>query len=661
MKKILFILSVALLSGASLYAQTPSGRAYPQGIYIFCGKEIPRNFHYLIEKKDAAGQWAEAAQLRAPQNAAALQANLLKLPVSILSTIPLPLDLCDYFWERQSKSFTTDSLFSYANDPMILSALGCGWFDDGLTATQTCHYRISRVLRSGSVVLGEVSQQFPQNNYRGTLRTLRFTPSDDVVTLYYGLTDTIMTSNVKLYRSRYMKNDYRETKATAVYTNLNGRLVVEVNDKSVTKGMAYSYVAIPYDGLGNMGRPSDTINVYNLSRVADLGFMSSFKAVADKEKRGVTLSWGADTDLYIHGYNVYRSKDYDTGYKLVATLPGGTTTWFDFDIDPAEPYFYFVTMDNGFGHTIPGARIPVILEGKRANTLPPQNVSATLNENRVTLTFTSISPDIKSYQIFRGEGYTGELSLIASFTAPDPAVSEVSFVDTLARSTMPQTYSYAVADVNSSYSISPVSERVSIQYSGGMLPIPSRLQALLRGDRILVVWDDVSEQNAYVVGYNVWRSATGNGGATVEEPKIVATLLSNENNYIDTLLTPGKQYRYALESVAFNGEKSNQSMYVGVSVPQQLPLPPGQISAFASDKFISLRWDNSIDPSIKSIRIYRAATGAQATLLKELPADQSKFEDLTVKKGERYFYYVVTVNTRGEESKRDEPVSARIR
>jgi hypothetical protein len=499
MKQILFILSIALLSGASLNAQNPSSRAYPSGIYIFCGKEIPRNFYYLIEKKDAAGQWKKAAELHAPNSAAALQANLLNLPASIRSTMPLPFDLSDFFWTQQSKSFTTDSLFSYASDPKILAAVGCGWFDDGLSAAQTYKYRISRVFRDETILLGEVNQQFPQNNYRGTLQTVQFTPEDDVVTLYYELSDSISTHNLKLYRSRYMQNNYQETRATALFTSLRGQIVAVVRDESVAKGMAYSYVAIPYDQLGNLGKPSDTINVYNLSKVGDLGFIARLSAVADKEKRGATLSWEATTDLHIHGYNVYRSKDYDKDYELVASVPEGTTTWFDYDIDPAEAYFYFVTMDNGFGYSIPSARVPVILEGIRPNSFAPQDVAISLNENLVTLTFRSVSPDVKSYQIFRAEGYTGQLSLIASFTAPEPVGSEVTFVDTLARSATPQTYSYAVADVNSSYNISPLSERVSIQYSGGMLPIPSRVRAQLRNDGIMVVWDDVSTQNSFVI------------------------------------------------------------------------------------------------------------------------------------------------------------------
>jgi len=506
--------------------------------------------------------------------------------------------------------------------------------------------------------LGEVSQRFPENDYQGTLEIVQFTPGDNVITLYYGLSNAASIYNLKLYRSRLRENDYREIPSSAAYTNLNGQTVAVVSDETVSKGMAYSYVAVPYDFLGNRGTPSDTINIYNLTKIADIGFASELRAIVDKGKRGVTLTWKIATDFYVQNYELYRSKDYDIGYDCVATLPAGTTTYFDSDVDPAEAYYYFVVMNNGFGASVPSARTPVILEGSKPNILPPQDLVATLQENRVTLTFNNIEPDTRGYMIFRGEGYTGELSLIASFDASD---SEVSFTDTLALSAMPQTFSYSVADVNTSYNISPMSERVSIQYSGGMLPVPIIMEAQFRGDNIFVVWDDATQRNPYVMAYNVWRSAVNNEGIEIEEPKIVATLPFLENSYNDTLLVPGILYRYALESLDVNGEKSSQSLHAGVSVPSQLPLPPGQVSAMAASDRILLRWDTPIDPSVRNIRVYRAELNREAALLKELPTDQSTFEDRTAKKGVQYFYYVMTVNERGEESKPDDPVSARMR
>ena len=671
MKRIIINISIALILSASIKAQNPSCRAYPTGIYVFCGKEIPKNFYYLIEKKDASGQWEKAAELRAPRNAAELKANMHNLPDYFRAIMPLPFELADSLWKRQSAAPDIYSLYAYAYDPKIVSIVGCGWFDDGITANGTYQYRITRVNRSGEIVLGELSQIFPENIYKGTVNTLRYVPHPDmgIVTLYYGLSDTTSTYKIMLYRSRFMEKNFMPVSADAGFGKMNGRTVAIVRDETATKGMAYSYVAVPFDFLGNFGTPSDTVNVYNLTNMSDIGILTDFTAIADREKEGNQLSWNMNSDFYIHGYELYRSKVYDGEYQRIVTLPANVTSFFDDDIDPGEAYFYYVTVNNGFGSNLPSARTPVILEGKRDNFLPPQNIEAKLIGNVVQLTFNSIEPDTRGYQIFRGEGYMGDLTQIASMsvaapektTDPNALQPMVVFNDTLALTSKPQTWSYAVADVNSSYNISPLSERVSIQFSGGMIPAPSNVEAQLRDDRIFVFWDDMKLQNPYVGGYNLLRSTVNQKGEEDNNPQLIATLSNIENSYMDSLLIPGTHYRYVVESVGINGEKSGLSMHAGIRVPTQLPLPPGQVSAIAATDRILLRWDNPIDPSIRSVRIYRAALEQQPVLLKELSADRETYEDTTAKKGEQYFYYVVTVNNRSEESRWDEPVGGRIR
>jgi len=665
MKRILFIISLSLLAVVPANAQTPEARTYPNGIYIFCGKEIPRNFYYLIEKQDASGSWVKAAELRAPQNAAALKANLLRLPDFFAATMPLPTDLADLLWKRLSLSSSADSLFTYTADPKIMASLGCGWFDDGIAASGNYRYRLSKVYRTDAIALGEISRSFPENNYKGTLNTIRFVPEGTHVTLYYALSDTLLTNSVILYRSRLQENNYKPIPARASFTMLSGKTVAVVRDESVAKGMAYSYAAVPRDVLGNMGTPSDTVQVYNLTSMTDIGIVKSFKAVADKEKKGIMLTWEMTSDLHIMGYEIFRSKEYETGYERIATLPAETSSYFDyFGINYGEAYFYYMVVNNGFGGNVPTAPTPVALEGSKKNFLPPQDFQAELHGNVVHLTFASVDSDTWGYRIFRGEGYTGELTQIASLSvshqlSADANRSVALFTDTLTLSHTPQTYSYAVADVNSSYNVSPLSERVTVQYSGGMMPAPSNVEALLRNDRILVVWNDMAKIHPYISGYNLWRSTMS--GETEAEAQLIATLTYEQNNYTDTLVTPATHYRYSVESIGINGESSGRSLHAGITVPRQLPLPPGQVSALVADNRILLRWDNSLDPSVQSIRVYRAAANAQATLLKELPANLNTFEDKTAKKGEQYYYYVVTVNGRGEESRADEPVSARLR
>ena len=666
MKRILFTILLSLLSFALSNAQTPQAQAYPNGIYIFCGKEIPHNFYYLIEKQDALGSWVKAAELRAPQNAAALKAGLLRLPDFFAATMALPIEMSEHFWTQVSKSQSADSLYAYVADPKIMAAIGCGWFDDGIATSGDYCYRISKVYRTDAIALGEINQRFPENNYEGALRTVYFVPEDTHVMLYYELGDNPLINDVVLYRSRLMENNYRAMSARVAFTELNGRTVAVIRDESVAKGMAYSYMAVPRDALGNMGTPSDTVHVYNLANMADIGIAKEFSATGDKEKRGIMLSWQFTTDFYIQGFELYRSKYFETGYEHIASLPSGTTTYFDSNVNPAEIYFYSISVNNGFGINMPSVRTPVILEGSKKNFLPPQNLQAELHGNVVHLTFTTIDSDTWGYQIFRGEGYMGELTQIASISVSHQPEGEdadnpvmMVFTDTLALSHMPQTISYAVTDVNSSYNVSPLSERVSIQYSGGMMPAPSNVDVLLRGDYILVVWNDMAQIHPYIGAYNLWRSTVQD--ETESEAQMIATLSYEQNNYMDTLVIPSTHYRYSVESIGINGESSGRSLHAGITVPQQLPLPPGQVSTLAADNRIMLRWDNPMDSSIQAIRIYRATPNAQATLLKELTTDQTTFEDRTAKKGEQYYYYVVTVNNRGEESKADEPVSGRIR
>ena len=667
MKRILFIISFSLLTSALALAQMPQAlqaRAYPNGIYIFCGKGIPRNFYYLIEKQDASGAWLRAAELRAPQNAAALKANLLQLPGFFTASMRLPIDRADFFWERQGRSPDIDSLLLFTADPKVLAAVGCAWFDDSIAAGEY-HYRVSKVYRTDAIALGEVSKRFPDNDYNGSLKTVRSEPEEMSIALYYSVSDSRSMSDVILYRSRLMENNYQAMPARPTYASLDGQVVAILRDESVARGMTYSYVAVPRDALGNMGAPSDTIQVYNLKNLADIGIVSSFKAVGDKEKKGIMLSWDMNSDFYIHGYEIFRSQDLESGYKSIITLPAGETSYLDnYDIEFGQVYFYYMVVNNGYGNNVRTPATPVALVGQRDNFLPPQDLTAELRDNVVHLSFTSVDPDTWGFQIFRGEGYMGELTQIGSFSIPQRSLVNggypiLSFTDTLIKTPLPQTYSYAVVDLNSSNHPSPMSEQVSIQYSGGMMPAPSNMEAQLRGGCVWVLWSDVIQMYPYVSGYRLWRSVVS--GEAESEAQLIATLPAEQNNYVDSLIIPGTHYRYAAETMGINNEVSDRSLSAGVAVPRQLPLSPGRVSAIATDNSILLRWDNPMDPSVQAIRIYRTSPDAQARLLKELPANQSTYEDKTAKKGEQYYYHIVTVNTCGEESKADEPVSGRIR
>src|ERR1035437_5449678 len=83
--KIVAVLIVSVMY-SGLSAQNLTGRAYKTGNYIFCGKELPKHFSYLIEKKSLTDTtWKTMAQLKSPLNEAECKAAILELPQAIAS------------------------------------------------------------------------------------------------------------------------------------------------------------------------------------------------------------------------------------------------------------------------------------------------------------------------------------------------------------------------------------------------------------------------------------------------------------------------------------------------------------------------------------------------------------------------------------------------
>jgi fibronectin type 3 domain-containing protein len=72
-----------------------------------------------------------------------------------------------------------------------------------------------------------------------------------------------------------------------------------------------------------------------------------------------------------------------------------------------------------------------------------------------------------------------------------------------------------------------------------------------------------------------------------------------------------------------------------------------------------LKWTLPIDNKVEKVRIYRAELHKKALLLKELNREQG-FEDTSAGKGTYYFYYLVTVDKKGRESRPTDAVSAKL-
>lgn len=660
MKKLVIGLCVGLLS-MSAYSQAFKSKAYKTGIFVFCGSDLPRNFSYLVERKGSSDTgWQKVLVLKAPRSEADCKAVLLNLPTPISSITKVEDAQVAFVWRKTKSATIIDSLYSHGLDPRYQAVAGCGGFDDNLSKKDIYSYRISKVSANGtSTFLKEEQVAFPANSYTGALQPVQFSPSGKNIRIYYSINDTVNTAGVRLFRSGYEENRFREIEPNVSFKRLANKAVAEVVDASVAEGVTYDYRAIPYDALGNEGSATDTLHIYNQVKPADVAMIQKFDVLAKPERRGMQLQWKLASNLHVVSIDVYRSSSYNGSYEKLASISPNRTDYLDdLNLNPAVTYYYYILVNSGYGTNLPSARVPAILTGNRKNLLPPQNLTAQKKGNVVTLRFQKVEDDTRGYFIYRGRGYQGEMKQLREMVLSTDSV--ILFTDTLPASSRSAVYTYAVADENTSYAISPMSERVTVTTGGTYLATPTSVASMLRRNSVFLTWKDVAETNIGITGYRIFRSTLGADDKPIETEKVIDTV--RVNSHIDSNVTEGNKYYYQVQTIGANeDETSSLSLRSSVSIPEILPITPGQVFAFASGEKATVKWDVPSDPSISKIRVYRALEGQSPTLVKELAFPSAQYEDTGIEKDKTYYYILTTVNSKNKESRATEPVSVKIR
>lgn len=661
MKKLILIAGALLAFMNVTHAQSFTSKSYSTGNFIFCGRELAKNFSWLIEKQDARGKWISVAELRAPGNAAECRARMMSLPAVVASVTEFSQGMTDYIWEHiKNPSATLDSLYVHSADPRWQYVAGAGWFDDGIKTPGTYKYRISRLSGARSKTEArEVSVTFPPEASSAEAVPLRYKVNMGYIEISYELSDMQNTVGLKLQRSPYMKNLFSEVPAETMFAEEKGKMVALVRDRDVTSGIIYSYMAIPYDGLGNLGKRSETVNINFVTKPADIGIVTELTVTPQPEKGGNLLKWDYDHASYVNAIEIYRSTSYNDNYKKVVSLPADQREYFDgSDLQPSITYYYYAVLNNGTGSSLPSARVPAIIRGNRENIIPPQDLTASRNSNVVTLKFRRVGYDIHGYYVYRADGYTSELRQLPLMLHSTDSL--LTYTDTLPVSSRSAVYSYAVASVNSSYNISPMSNRVSISFSGGRMPVPDRLNALFKDDAVNLIWSDVATLNPSITTYEIYRSAAVEGQAP-GPGQLVGTVNFMTNSFTDRQVLPGRNYVYKVRCVASDStDVSSFSLPYSVYVPAAGALPPGEVSAIASAKFITLKWTLPVAEGIQSVLIYRAPENGKESLLKTLDAKSESYTDSSAEKGKMYYYFIVIKYKNGLESKPTEAVTAKL-
>jgi len=632
----------------------------PSGIFIHCTDSLPKHFRWELSRSEAGGEFKVIAQLGFPSGIHEFKARLM---AGCNSGIPFRIPeekVLQVIWERLTQGTNTRVLGEYRTQPCFLTAAGCGYWDHEVKQGSNYRYKLRmlntdgrrfRELRSQDISPGAVTAGI-------TLQHSGTRVEAPGVALEFLVEKHERMQGCRVYRSPYLMNDYREIFPLITFVEKDRKKSMRVYDDAVHEKGQYTYRIVPYDFFGNQGKAVENLDVYVVDKSSLQATLTGLQAESAADQHAIRLSWDIGNPDGIVSIDIYRSRDYDGYYVRMASLPPASRSWLDYRAEAFVTYYYSVVLQTAYARSAPTARVSGMLDAMLANTLPPGNVSASREGDRVVIRWERSSDDTRAYYVYRSFSYLDEPVLLAG-----PVVSEgreVSYTDSLKDITETKAvYVYAVKDENESGSLSPLSARVAVHGAVRNLPVAMPLESRFDKGRVTILWPDYFSSHKGLAGFKLYRRTLDTDDRLVEDWTLLkgSPTAFGVNAFHDVTVTEGLRYLYTLEAVGVDGSSGLRSPAVAVYLPETLPMPPANVRALPGEGLIRLEWDPVLDPDIRSILIHRLDMQGNKLPLATLPASAGEYTDESTRAEETYYYFILTEDKEGRKCREAAAVS----
>jgi fibronectin type 3 domain-containing protein len=157
-----------------------------------------------------------------------------------------------------------------------------------------------------------------------------------------------------------------------------------------------------------------------------------------------------------------------------------------------------------------------------------------------------------------------------------------------------------------------------------------------------------SDGGSTILRYKVWRKLASDSGY----PNSALATVSSGTTFDDTTATNGTAYSYVVAAVngVGQGAVSNEVTLTPGSGIQSLPSAPQSLTATLGSTNVTLTWKPPTtpgNPAFTKYVIYRGTTAGGESLLTNVPAGTTTYNDSAPATGTTYFYYVKAVSAAG--------------
>ena len=465
---------------------------------------------------------------------------------------------------------------------------------------------------------------------------------------------------------------WRATSATGEYTRLRG----ESNDANVTTGRTvfvdstmdvsaskvYFYRVNTVDANGQSSERSAFVSAEVGEDKRPPGSPSNLSAVRDGKAGHVALVWNApgadegDQDLTgLDGYRIFRAKDTEDAYVLIARVPAAQTTFTDTtQLETDVRYYYQISAIDRFDNESARSRSASV-NTPETEIAAPGGLRTISKVDKIELQWNpSNEENLLGYLVLRSTSTQAPFEPVSSNTPFTTA--QTVYIDTDV--TVDVVYYYrvkaVVQDPERGVVVGEASPFIDGQAEADENPpaAPSDLSVSLDDEdagAVLLSWapptkDNDGEDLTGLSHYRVFRSKQ-TASSFVE----VAHVPGTQTSFRDTTVEPLTLYYYTVNAVDFAKNGGPRSTALSVSTPGLAT--PTQVTAIAGKGKVTLAWAPNSEPQLTGYEVMRYSDPRQADPLATFNTLWPAFIDSPVVGGQIYAYRVRALGSGGLKSR----------
>ncbi len=421
-------------------------------------------------------------------------------------------------------------------------------------------------------------------------------------------------------------------------------------DRGVEKGKEYNYKIVFVDVRI---RPKDSLT--KKITIKEVKPQPPTKLQAKAGDKTITLNWsypvwnGNYEDLALQ-FKIYR-KHGSSPYEVINTKPiirddAAPREYTDTFLEENVTYTYYITAVDPIGReSAPSEPVSLLLKDITPPS-SPQNLIAEAGDGVIGLSWNiSLELDAAGYNIYRSTGLDKKYERLNKFLIP--LERPFYFDSTVATGVQ---YFYSVSAVDKAQNESKMSNPVTAVSEDHTPPDPpSNISYKLEKRFLKLSWNAPKAKD--VAGYHIYR-----GESYEIQPRLtefpLKTISYIDSGYRKEGLTPGKTFIISITAVDRAGNESKKTT-TQIPIPDdEPPLPPQNFYAVNREgQFVEISCGSSSSIDVRLYKIYKVELTKQAQELVSFSSTPFTFRDTAVKKGMRFIYYAVAVDSANNKSR----------